>query len=213
MKNKIVKIAALSLSAITLSGCSGLKAESKEFKESVESSGRLIASSFLEDKVEILDNGKVNTEHKPYMSDIELQANHDSNSVRFSAYHYPDLYTQQCISLLKVRPNDFKSNGGRLSGGHFYSLKDENDPKLNDFKKCIEIKYESSPIFEDDLRLFLSEPVLIAYRENQRVRERLDEIKKDGVLTLSEVIGTYKLLDQVYDQDFISENKSLLSEL
>lgn len=213
MKNKIVKIAALSLSAFTLSGCSGLKAESKEFKKSVESAGRLIASSFLEDKVEILDNGKVNTEHKPYMSDIELQANQDASSARFSSYHYPELYTQQCISLLKVSPNDFKSIGGRLSGGHFYSLKDENDPKLNNFKKCIEIKYESSAIFEDDLRLFLSEPVLIAYRENQRVRERLDEIKKDGVLTLSEVLGTYKLLDQVYDQDFISENKSLLSEL
>lgn len=59
----------------------------------------------------------------------------------------------------------------------------------------------------------MSEPVLIAYRDNQRVRERLDEIKKDGVLTLSEALGTYKLLDQVYDQDFISENKSLLSEL
>ena len=85
--------------------------------------------------------------------------------------------------------------------------------KLNDFKKCIEIKYKTSAIFEDDLRLFLSEPVLIAYRDNEVVREQLDLIKKDGVLTLSEVIETYKLLDQVYDQDFINENESLLNEI
>jgi len=54
---------------------------------------------------------------------------------------------------------------------------------------------------------------LIAYRDNEVVREQLDLIKKDGVLTLSEVIETYKLLDQVYDQDFINENESLLNEI
>lgn len=213
MKNKIVKIVVLALSGLALSGCSSLDVESEDYKEAVESAGYSIASSFLEGKVEILNNLKVNTEHKPYMSDVEIQSNKNVISSRFSEEYYPGRFNKQCIHLLKVNPDDFEEKNGWVTTNKYYVLKDINDPKLNDFKKCIEIKYKTSAIFEDDLRLFLSEPVLIAYRDNEVVREQLDLIKKDGVLTLSEVIETYKLLDQVYDQDFINENESLLSEI
>ena len=51
-----MKIVVLALSGLALSGCSSLDVESEDYKEAVESAGYSIASSFLEGKVEILNN-------------------------------------------------------------------------------------------------------------------------------------------------------------
>ena len=110
MKNKIVKIVVLALSGLALSGCSSLDVESEDYKEAVESAGYSIASSFLDGKVEILNNLKVNTEHKPYMSDVEIQSNKNVISSRFSEEYYPGRFNKQCIHLLKVNPDDFEEN-------------------------------------------------------------------------------------------------------
>ena len=197
------KILTLSCLIILLNGCSGIDENSEEFKEAKELNSHLISNDIVRAKTKILSNSLVNTYHK---EDVEAEA-----LERFDDDGYAKAYSKDCIGLFKINSSDLeKVRLGGLRRDERYEVKNQNDVKFDAFKSCIEDKYKSSPVFGSDLRLFLSEPTLMKYRDNPLIRSKLNHIKDDGKLTLEEVISMYELLEKVNITERSKSNEILL---
>lgn len=197
------KILTLSCLIILLNGCSGIDASSEEFKETKELNSYLISNDIVRAKTKILSNSLVNTYHK---EDSESESNK-----QFDSEGYAETYAKECFSLFKISSSDLeKVSVGGLRRDKRYELKNQDDVKFDAFKSCIKDKYKSSPVFGSDLRLFLSEPTLIKYRDNPLIRAKLNQIKADDKLTLEEVISVYELLEKVNITERSKSNEILL---
>ena len=97
--------------------------------------------------------------------------------------------------------------------GTNYSVKTLDSARWNDFNDCVADRFKNEPIKSEDLRIFLTEPNLIKFKDVPKIRTHIDKIKEDNVITLKEVVDTYVLLDQVDEHSFNNVNKTLLEQL
>lgn len=197
------KILTLGCLIVALNGCSKLDQDSEEFRNEKANNASSMAWRIIRDKTKILSNSVVNTAHK--------ENSESEYAERFDADGYEDVYSKACFSLFKITTSDLKkSSSGGIRSRVVYELENEDDVKFDAFKACVKDKYKSVPVFGSDLRLFLSEPVLIKYRDNQLIRVKLNQIKSDEKLTLEEVVSMYELLEKVNITERSKSNENLL---
>lgn len=123
-----------------------------------------------------------------------------------------NLYINECKSLFKINKNDVGYESKGLGAGTYF-LKDINYERLIPFKECILNKYNNEAIDELSLRIFLTEPNLLKYKNDVQLKKHITQIKKDNRITLKEVVDTYSILDKLSINNFDNENKKLFNEL
>lgn len=153
-------------------------------------------------------SSKTNSYHSYTKSNNEEQG----EEAYFEKGKLTNSYINECKSLFKINKDDVGYESKGLGAGTYF-LKDINLERLKPFKECILNKYNNEAIDDLSLRIFLTEPNLLKYKNDVQLKKHITQIKKDNKITLKEVVDTYSILDKLSIDNFDNENKKLFNEL
>lgn len=153
----------------------------------------------------------VNTNH-PYSITENGNPDGEVNSSSFRSGDYGDYFAKQCQDKFNLNKDDIEVKWNFFKGTS-YSVNKIDSNQWKAFNDCVVDRFNNEQITSEDLRIFLTEPNLIKFKDVPEIREHINKIKTDNLITLKEVIDTYVLLDQVDAHSFNNENKTLLEEL
>ncbi|MPS92992.1 hypothetical protein [Comamonas sp.] len=153
-------------------------------------------------------SSKTNSYHSYTKSNNEEQG----EEAYFEKEKLTNFYINECKSLFKINKNDVGYESKGLGRGTYF-IKDISFERLVPFKECITNKYNNEAIDELSLRIFLTEPNLLKYKNDMQLKKHITQIKKDNKITLKEVVDTYSILDKLSIDNFDNENKNLFNEL
>ena len=153
----------------------------------------------------------VNTNH-PYSITENGNPDGEVNSSSFRSGDYGDYFAKQCQDKFNLNKDDIEAKWNPLRGTS-YSVNKIDSSQWKSFNDCVVDRFKNDPITSEDLRIFLTEPNLIKFKDFPVIRDHIDKIKEDNIISLKEVVDTYVLLDEVNKSSFNEENKILLEEL
>lgn len=153
----------------------------------------------------------VNTNH-PYSITENGNPDGEVNSSPFRSDDYGYYFAKRCQDKFNLDKDDIEVTWNALKGTS-YSVEKIDSTQWKSFNDCVVHRFNNDPITSEDLRIFLTEPNLIKFKGFPVIRDHIDKIKEDNIISLKEVVDTYVLLDEVNKSSFNEENKILLEEL
>ena len=204
----LLKVFGLS-SVVLIAGCSK-SIDQDTYNEVYWDAVRSAGGQLVKELTEPLELD-VNTLHP---NSITENGNPDGevNSSKFQSDDYEYYFSYECKDKFKLEMDDIEGERETIRGTN-YSVKTLDSARWNDFNDCVADRFKNEPIKSEDLRIFLTEPNLIKFKDVPKIRTHIDKIKEDNVITLKEVVDTYVLLDQVDEHSFNNVNKTLLEQL